>query len=206
MCWWVFSVTETSKASLFDNAEGCLFSLVLPLSFLSFQKRRQGACIRCFLILCTKKRHALYCSYHTSLCTNPVNKVESTSDQRALIKSASCTFESLYITAPSRTTSNCECIVRWINSEFPAWFVCCVLRQMEAEGVWFFTKAACENLMDAQINTQRREVAIQSLQCYNYSSFFLLDKHKGGFYLAPCSHPLSPPLFHLSLHRLASWH
>lgn len=56
----------------------------------------------------------------------------------------------------------------------------------------FRTKAACENLMDAQINTQRREVAIQSLQCYNYTSFFLLNQHKGGSYLTPCSHPLSP--------------
>lgn len=86
--------------------------------------------------------------------------------------------------------------MRWINSEFPAWPVCCVLRQMEAEGAWFLTKAACENLMDAQINTQRRQVAIQSLRCYNYSSFSLLNKHKGDFsflffffILLPASYP-----------------
>lgn len=86
--------------------------------------------------------------------------------------------------------------MRWINSEFPAWPVCCVLRQMEAEGAWFLTKAACENLMDAQINTQRRQVAIQRLRCYNYSSFSLLNKHKGGFFfcfflfiLLPASYP-----------------
>lgn len=48
-----------------------------------------------------------------------------------------------------------------------------------------FSKAACKDLMGAQINTQRREVAIQSLQCYNYSPFFLLDKHKGGFFSLP---------------------
>lgn len=60
-----------------------------------------------------------------------------------------------------------------------------------------FSKAACENLMDAQINTQRREVAIQSLQCYNYSSFFLLDKHKGGFFSLSLTSSVSlssPPL------------
>lgn len=48
-----------------------------------------------------------------------------------------------------------------------------------------FSKAACKDLMGAQINTQRREVAIQSLQCYNYSPFFLLDKHKGEFFSLP---------------------
>lgn len=58
--------------------------------------------------------------YHTALFINPMNKVKSTSHQRSLIKSALCILESLYITAPSHTTSNCECIVRWINSEFPA--------------------------------------------------------------------------------------
>lgn len=57
-----------------------------------------------------------------------------------------------------------------------------------------FSKATCENLTDAQINTQRREVAIQSLQCYNYSSlFFLLDKHKGGSLLASLFSLSSPP-------------
>lgn len=56
---------------------------------------------------------------------------------------------------------------------------------MEAGRVWSFQKLPAKNLMDAQINTQWREVAIQSLQCYNYSSFCLLDKHKGGFFSLP---------------------
>lgn len=79
---------------------------------------------------------------------------------------------------------------------------------MEAEGAWFLTKAACENLMDAQINTQRRQVVIQSLQCYNYSSFFLLDKHKGGFFFfffisLPASYPFLLPLLSLQIGDLA---
>lgn len=41
-------------------------------------------------------------------------------------------------------------------------------------------------------------------QCYNYTSFFLLGKHEGGWwgsYLAPCSHPPLPhsPAFTTSL-------
>lgn len=73
--------------------------------------------------------------------------------------------------------------------------------------MWSFQRPPAKNLMDAQINTQRREVAIQSLQCYNYSSFFLLDKHKGGFYLTPwltsslslASPPLTAQLGELAL-------
>lgn len=36
--------------------------------------------------------------------------------------------------------------------------------------------------MHAQINTESTEVTNQSRQCYNYSSFFLLDEHKEGFF------------------------
>lgn len=47
--------------------------------------------------------------------------------------------------------------------------------------------------MHAQINTERTEVTNQSRQCYNYSSFFLLDEHKERFFSLH-AHILFPPL------------
>lgn len=77
---------------------------------------------------------------------------------KPLINLASRTFESFaHHTQPVIVAALCgeEQI-----SEFPAQFVCCVRQTNGArEECGAATKAACENLTDAQINTQRREVA-----------------------------------------------
>lgn len=184
MCWWVFSVTETSKACQLTKQRmlllahprspeclsrrtfwwfggekkkkksllGTFLEQLWPLwigakltagsitvikhfvwsrnhkntaSRSNSIKEGSGLAVHVFILSNSHdlKATAVCCyhsCYHTALFINPMNKVKSTSHQRSLIKSALCIFESLYITAPSHTTSNCECIVRWINSEFPA--------------------------------------------------------------------------------------
>lgn len=77
---------------------------------------------------------------------------------------------------------------------------------MEAGRVWSFQRLPAKTWWMHKLTHRGETLQSKSLQCYNYSSFFLLDKHKGGFLshsLLTSSFSLSSPLLTAQLGELA---